>query len=79
MLEPEESTAGRAPTASKSPQMQHKKKSSNNMSREKNAFLFGEVTAVARDGVAPLKADDIFGMEPIARPTRNTQGLFDDK
>lgn len=78
MLEPDESTPSRAPAASKSPPTQHKKKPSNNMSRERNAFLFGEVTAEA-DGAAPLKADDIFGMEPIAKPTGKSQGLFEEK
>jgi TBC1 domain family protein 5 len=44
----------------------HKKRVSNNASREKNAFLFGEVTTET-DGSDPLKMDDIFGMEPLRK------------
>ncbi|POR34045.1 TBC1 domain family member 5 [Tolypocladium paradoxum] len=63
MLEPDESATTRTPSsASKSPLTQHKKRLSNNASRERNAFLFGEAMAEA-----PQKADDIFGMEPIQR------------
>ncbi|KAG8416724.1 hypothetical protein J3458_007287 [Metarhizium acridum] len=79
MLEPDETTPSRAPAASKSPTTQHSKRHSNNLSRERNAFLFGEITADATDGSAPLKTDDIFGMEPIAKPKGKTQGLFHDK
>ncbi|KJK77608.1 hypothetical protein H634G_07347 [Metarhizium anisopliae BRIP 53293] len=79
MLEPDETTPSRAPAASKSPPSQHGKRHSNNLSRERNAFLFGEMTAEATDGIAPPKTDDIFGMEPIAKPKGKTQGLFHDK
>ena len=44
----------------------NRKRQSNNASREKNAFLFGEVTADS-EGKDPLKADDIFGMEPLRK------------
>ncbi|CAI6088749.1 unnamed protein product [Clonostachys chloroleuca] len=66
MLEPNESVPSLSPRASiKSPASpSHKKRSSNNVSRERNAFLFGEVTS-AVDGKDPLSSDDIFGMEPL--------------
>lgn len=79
MLEPDESAPSRVAAASKSPPAQHKKKPSNNMSRERNAFLFGEITTDATEGSMPLKTDDIFGMEPIAKSKGKMQGLFDDK
>lgn len=67
MLEPDESTPARSPVAaSKSPSSQHRKRISNSASRERNAFLFGEVTKDA-EGRNPLGSDDIFGMEPIRK------------
>ncbi|QUC19438.1 uncharacterized protein UV8b_03679 [Ustilaginoidea virens] len=81
MLEPDESTSSRASSGpgAKSPPTQHKKRSSNNMSRQRNAFLFGEETA-AEEGSATLKSDDIFGMEPISKPKVTLQkAVFDDK
>ncbi|KAJ6446411.1 TBC domain-containing protein [Purpureocillium lavendulum] len=46
MLEPDESSPTRSlPAAGMSPQLQHKKRSSNSASRERNAFLFGEANA----------------------------------
>lgn len=67
MLEPEHSkSAPSLPTASKSPPGQHKKRSSNNISREKNAFLFGEVTTDT-EGPEPPNSDEIFGMETIQK------------
>lgn len=63
MLEPDESATARTPpSASKPPTTQHKKRLSNNASRERNAFLFGEAMAEAT-----RKADEIFGMEPIQK------------
>ncbi|KEY71433.1 hypothetical protein S7711_05694 [Stachybotrys chartarum IBT 7711] len=67
MLEPDEPQVNKAvASTSKSPPPQHKKKSSHNASREKNAFLFGDAIPEAQggDGVNP---DDIFGMQPIRK------------
>ncbi|KAG6027809.1 hypothetical protein E4U41_000830 [Claviceps citrina] len=45
----------------------HRKRASNNMRREQNAFLFGEGAAEGV-GAAPLHTDDIFGLEPLPKP-----------
>ncbi|KAM5514531.1 TBC1 domain family member 5 [Fusarium oxysporum f. sp. phaseoli] len=64
MLEPDESGSSKAsPASNKSPPPQHKKKMSNSVSREKNAFLFGEVT----ESRNPLNSDEIFGLEPLKK------------
>lgn len=64
MLEPDESGPSKALASSnKSPPPQHKKKFSNSASREKNAFLFGEVT----ENHNTLNSDEIFGLEPIKK------------
>jgi TBC1 domain family protein 5 len=64
MLEPDESGTPKPTVSSnKSPPPQHKKKMSNSASREKNAFLFGEVT----ENRNPLDSDEIFGLEPIKK------------
>ncbi|KAJ4141121.1 hypothetical protein NW768_000328 [Fusarium equiseti] len=64
MLEPDESGPSKTPASSnKSPPPQHKKRISNSASREKNAFLFGEVT----ENRNPLNSDEIFGLEPIKK------------
>lgn len=64
MLEPDESSSTHPPTAAtRSPPSQHKKRASNNASRERNAFLFGEVQGAA--GRDPLISDDIFGLQPM--------------
>lgn len=64
MLEPDESgTPKPLISPNKSPPSQHKKKISNSASREKNAFLFGEVT----ENRNPLNSDEIFGLEPIKK------------
>lgn len=67
MLEPDESSPTReSRLASKSPPSSaHKKRPSNNLSRDRNAFLFGEVTNDT-EGRDPLK-DDIFGMEMLKK------------
>ena len=63
MLESDESVASRTPpSAYKTLPTQQRKRLSNNASRERNAFLFGEATVEAFQ-----KADDIFGMEPIQK------------
>lgn len=66
MLEPNE-TSPKEPriTSRSSPALGHKKKHSNNASRERNAFLFGEVVSET-EGRDPLK-DDIFGLEPLRK------------
>ncbi|KAG9505781.1 hypothetical protein J7337_002753 [Fusarium musae] len=64
MLEPDESGSSKAsPASNKLPPPQHKKKMSNSVSREKNAFLFGEVT----ESRNPLNSDEIFGLEPLKK------------
>lgn len=68
MLEPGESAASRRPAgASQNPAPQHKKRSSSNASRERNAFLFCDVAADARIKDAP-NGDEMFGLETIRRP-----------
>ncbi|TGJ84539.1 hypothetical protein E0Z10_g4218 [Xylaria hypoxylon] len=74
MLEPhalsQGSTSGsmfRSASTSKSDTM-HRKKPSANASRERTAFLFGEVPSDA-DGNA-IREEDIFGLEPIQKGTR---------
>lgn len=68
MLEPDESSSSsQAPTATKKPATpQHQKKTSHSASREKNAFLFGEVTSEV-EGRNPLGTDEIFGLEPLRK------------
>ncbi|KAF4439711.1 hypothetical protein F53441_12522 [Fusarium austroafricanum] len=64
MLEPDESGPSKASlTSNKSPPPQHKKKLSNSASREKNAFLFGEVA----ESRIPLNSHEIFGLEPLKK------------
>ncbi|KAG5658919.1 hypothetical protein KAF25_007472 [Fusarium avenaceum] len=66
MLEPDESKppqSSASTSSAKSPPQQHKKKVSNSASREKNAFLFGEVT----ESRNPLNSDEIFGLEPLKK------------
>ncbi|KAI1502734.1 rab-GTPase-TBC domain-containing protein [Biscogniauxia marginata] len=52
------------PPPSSSGALRHKKPSSN-ASRERTAFLFGEVPSDADGG--PIRPDDIFGLEPIRK------------
>ncbi|TQW06688.1 TBC domain-containing protein [Cordyceps javanica] len=71
MLEPDESTpsaaaAAAAATGSKSPTPQSKKRASNNVSRERNAFLFGDGDGHA-GGSDPLAASGIFGLESMSK------------
>ncbi|KAF4459198.1 TBC1 domain family member 5 [Fusarium albosuccineum] len=64
MLEPDESAPSKSSASSaKSPPPQHKKRISNSTSREKNAFLFGEVT----ESRNPRSSDEIFGLEPLGK------------
>ena len=57
----------RARVTSKSPPgSAHGKRQPNNASREKNAFLFGEVTTEG-GGKDPFKSDDIFGMQTLRK------------
>jgi TBC1 domain family protein 5 len=76
MLEPDTTTSSplsprqnASPLASSSPRRPvaaHKKRV--NPSRERNAFLFGEVTADgAADGGGPLSADQVFGLQPMKK------------
>jgi TBC1 domain family protein 5 len=64
MLEPDESGSSKpSPASNKSPPPQHKKKMSTSVSREKYAFLFGEVT----ESRNPLNSDEIFGLDPLKK------------
>ncbi|KAI9166834.1 TBC1 domain family member [Paramyrothecium foliicola] len=67
MLEPDQSMAAKSlhETGKKSPT--HQRKRGNNASREKNAFLFGDVVPET-EGNDPLSNDDIFGMQPLQKP-----------
>lgn len=71
MLEPDESTpsaaAAAATAGSKSPTLQSKKRISNNVSRERNAFLFGDGAEEASSS-DPLASNGIFGLESISKP-----------
>ncbi|KAI8231992.1 hypothetical protein K4K55_005827 [Colletotrichum sp. SAR 10_96] len=69
MLEPDQSAHSATP-----PQLpkatsggNHKKRPSGNISRERNAFLFGEVVAESEDQSKPVKSDDIFGLQPMGK------------
>ncbi|KAI8248097.1 TBC1 domain family member 5 [Colletotrichum sp. SAR 10_77] len=69
MLEPDQSAHSATP-----PQLpkatsggNHKKRPSQNISRERNAFLFGEVVAESEDQSKPVKSDDIFGLQPMGK------------
>ncbi|UKZ80680.1 hypothetical protein TrVFT333_008443 [Trichoderma virens FT-333] len=66
MLEPGESGPPQTPPIGKSPAAQQKRRN-NNVSREKNAFLFGEAPSEL-DERDPLSSGDIFGMEPMQTP-----------
>jgi len=69
MLEPDESSPKLSPVAKTTkspPAAQHKKRSSNNASRERNAFLFGEV-ATEQEGRIAKDTDEIFGLEPLGK------------
>jgi TBC1 domain family member 5 len=56
------------PLSSSSSAHQRTRRKPNNASRERNAFLFGEVTADAADGAdGGLSADRIFGLQPIRK------------
>lgn len=73
MLEPNETSMPEPRAASKSPSASsHKKGSSNSASRERSAFLFGEVTS-GTDTPGTLRSDDIFGMEPIRKTKTGNQ------
>lgn len=67
MLEPDESaqSSSRPPSASKSPPSAAHKKRPNNASRERNAFLFGEIPQESEGKDGPK--DDIFGLEPLQK------------
>lgn len=69
MLEPDESTPSAAAAAadSKSPTLPSKKRISNNVSRERNAFLFGDGGEEASSS-DPLASNGIFGLESIGKP-----------
>ncbi|OLN93986.1 TBC1 domain family member 5 [Colletotrichum chlorophyti] len=70
MLEPDQSAQSALPP--KLPKSSsggaHRKKPSGNISRERNAFLFGEVVADSDDQTQPVKSDDIFGLQPMRKP-----------
>ncbi|KAM3512692.1 hypothetical protein MY11210_003645 [Beauveria gryllotalpidicola] len=75
MLEPDESTPSVAAAAAaaaagskspQSPQQSKKQRGPNNMSRERNAFLFGDGDEGSGLG-DPLAASGIFGLEPMSK------------
>ncbi|KAI0542298.1 rab-GTPase-TBC domain-containing protein [Xylaria digitata] len=66
MLEPDVSSQSSAPT-SKSDTM-HRKRPSANASRERTAFLFGEVPSDTEGNA--IREEDIFGLEPIRKGRR---------
>ncbi|KAH8165050.1 hypothetical protein CIB48_g3204 [Xylaria polymorpha] len=75
MLEPDVSSAASTSsasvfgsTASASKPDTHRKKSSANASRERTAFLFGEVPSDANGNA--IREEDIFGLEPIRKGSR---------
>lgn len=70
MLEPDMSAPAHscAPPARRPASTRHKKKLSSSGSRERNAFLFGELAAET-DGNGFPRSDNMFGMEPMRRPT----------
>lgn len=72
MLEPDETSATSSRNASKSPPAAgHKKGPSGSASRERNAFLFGEITS-GTELPDKVRSDDIFGMEPLRKaPSKN--------
>lgn len=72
MLEPTDTSSASSRTTSKSPPATgHKKGPSGSASRERNAFLFGEV-ANGGDASDNMRSDDIFGMEPLRKaPSKN--------
>ena len=87
MLEPDTSpstapAAGRHPFASGPPAAGHRKRPSGsggahaNPSRERNAFLFGEVTSSdsGDDTRRPLTSDEIFGLEPLRKALPKPKG-----
>jgi TBC1 domain family protein 5 len=82
MLEPDVSASSSPPkppafpsASSHASSSSHRKRPSGNAaSRERNAFLFGEVTAEADDGGRrPISTDEIFGLEPIRKPTGSSK------
>ncbi|KAG5981763.1 hypothetical protein E4U55_002592 [Claviceps digitariae] len=82
MLEPDESAPSRSSLENelKSSPTRHKKRMSNNSSRQRNAFLFGEVATQLVDD-APFKTHDVFGLEPIPKQKAEEVGassLFDE-
>ncbi|KAK3692381.1 rab-GTPase-TBC domain-containing protein [Podospora appendiculata] len=76
MLEPDttlsSSSSHTAPFSTSRPSsggnsMSGQKRRSNNASRDRNAFLFGEVTSEGGHGERRLSVDQIFGLEPIRK------------
>ena len=74
MLEPDQSSSSPKQTAPppnrSSAGSQHRKKG--NVSREKNAFLFGERSGDDTPGKGLSDADEIFGMKPLPRTKGDT-------
>jgi TBC1 domain family protein 5 len=67
MLEPDQSSPPSKPSPAKitkSPPAQHKKRASNNASRERNAFLFGDPTT---EQEGRRDSEEIFGLEPLGK------------
>jgi TBC1 domain family protein 5 len=65
MLEPDEPQVPKSPpSVANKGSAQHKKRGMN-ASREKNAFLFGDVAET--EGNDPFGTDDIFGLQPMVK------------
>ena len=94
MLEPDQSPSTSSPPSSATPTTATTVSSSSrrsprdSASRERNAFLFGEVTAsgaadLAKGGGAgaggrpAFTPDDIFGLEPLRKPAK-PRGKYED-
>lgn len=77
MLEPNEtssSTRARTISSKSPPAPGHKKGPSNSASRERNAFLFGEIPS-GSETQDRIGSDDIFGMEPLRKTATGDQSL----
>lgn len=92
MLEPDQSPSAASAASSYSPSSlpasatatQHhhnyRKSPRDSVSRDRNAFLFGEVTDQSAGAAAAAKAftsEDIFGLEPLRRPSK-PRGKYED-
>lgn len=93
MLEPDQSPSAASayspsslPSAGATPTQNHhhssyRKSPRDSVSRDRNAFLFGEVTDQSAAAAAVTKAftsEDIFGLEPLRRRPSKARGKYED-